>query len=78
MLRGVFTSNLDENESNLLLSCHIVLTMCSVLLSPTGFDRKKDFRSDFKEEQRFGEVPKNRRQDRGFCRGKTRSEEIEG
>ena len=46
-----FSSNLDDNGSNLLLSRHIALTICSVLLlgEPAGFDRNKDFRSNFKE-----------------------------
>ena len=68
MFLDVFMSNLDENGSNLLLSCHIALTICSVLLSgeTCRFDRKEDFRSNLKEEQRFDNAPKNRRrQDEG-------------
>ena len=44
-----------------------------------AFDEKEDFRSDFNEEQRPGEVPKNQQKhDRGLCSGKTRIEEIGG
>jgi len=43
MLLVVFTSNLDDNGSNLLLSYRIALTMYSVLLSKkiADFDRRK-------------------------------------